>query len=294
MHTADLFLLIFVWVDDVLKRNPEVVARPGPKSEVSDSELLTLLLVQALCGAESDLSWLRRVDRDFWALFPKRPEYSRYQRRRRLLAPVCRVLLEHLCEQLDSDTRVRIVDSAPIAVCHNVRANTCGIFVGEAAWGRCEAKRSYFYGFRLHLMITERGLPVAWKVLAANHHDRVGLDQLLAGQVRLDVYGDKAYHVRPRDREALGRRHITLTAPPRKDMKRKPPPEKLAKLDDVRFKVDWGFGHLIQITDFEHTRARTLASLESRIAFKLAAYGLAQGINTLVGRPRMHVKSLLN
>lgn len=293
MHTTDLFTTLFVHIDDALKSfSPR--PRTGGAPLVSDSEILTLLITQCLHGQESDRAWLRHVDRYYRHLFPHVPDRTRYLRRRQLLQGFVAPLMAHLCRLLDPDTAVRIVDSAPIPVCHNVRAKTCRSFAGDATWGKCAAKGSWVFGFKLHLMVTDRGLPVAADILGANRHDRIGLDGVLEGRMNEDIYGDAAYHVLPEDRRAFAERGITITAQPREYLNEILPPERQDRLDEVRFTVEQVFAQLDAVTGIETTLARTLPALKARIAFKLVAFGFAQWLNVQLNRPRRHIKALFN
>jgi len=53
-----------------------------------------------------------------------------------------------------------IIDSFPIAVCDNYRISRCKIYSGEAWRGYIPSKKRYFYGVRIHILITETGEPV--------------------------------------------------------------------------------------------------------------------------------------
>ena len=291
MATSDLFLLIFVWIDELLKENPAVLRRPGPDPIVSDAEMMTLMLMQALAGEISDEAWLRRVARDFGDCFPRLPERTRYQRRRAILESALKYLVDFIQSALGEDPRLRVIDSAPIPVCHNVRARRCRSFAGEATWGWCAAKKAYFYGFRLHLLITEQGLPVAWTVLTAKCHDRKGLDALTADQSGLDLYGDSACLVRAKDRQRFAAKDITITAAPKRNMK--PLPRRKARiLKRVRFRVDWVLGLLSRVFGVQKTLARSAHALLERVSFSLAAFSVGVWINVLLQRPWFKIKSL--
>jgi hypothetical protein len=291
MLTSDLFVLIFVWIDEQLKEIPCRLRRPGPEPVISDAELLTLLLMQGLAGEISDAAWLRRIRREFGGHFPRLPHPSRYQRRRRILRRVVFHLTDQIQTALGENPRLRIVDSAPIPICRNARVNQCRTFSGEATWGRCPAQNTWFFGFRLHLMVTERGLPYAWDILTAKRHDRKGLDRLLAGQTDLDIFGDAGYNVRPRDRAQFARRGITITASPRKDMK--PLPRAQAReLNRIRFRIDWTFGLLSRNGHVQRTLARKTETLSDRVAFVLAGFTVGVWVNSQCERSLFHLKEL--
>jgi hypothetical protein len=292
MLTSDLFTLIFVWIDDFLKENPGLLHRPGPDPRLSDSELMTLMLMQGLTGELSDEAWLRRVGRDFKDGFPTLPDRSRYQRRRGILARALTGLALWIQTCLGEDPRTRIADSAPIPICRNVRGPRCRTFRRQASWGRCDSQQMWFYGLRLHLLVTKSGLPTAWAILTAKRHDRRGLDALLTGLKDVDVYGDAAYNVRPQDREQLLRRGITITAAPRRDMKEPFSKAKLRHLKHVRFRIEWTLGLLSRVCNIQRTLARVKHALYERVSFCLAAFNVGVWVNLLLNRPAYSLKSL--
>ena len=53
-----------------------------------------------------------------------------------------------------------IVDSLPIPVCDNIRIRRCKLFPEEAYRGRMASKRRYFFGLKVHLLVTQQGEPI--------------------------------------------------------------------------------------------------------------------------------------
>ena len=89
---------------------------------------------------------------------------------------------------------VFIIDSMPLPVCKRVRARRCKKVRGKAYCGYCAAKREKFFGWRMHLICTADGIPVAFDLLPAAHHDLTPIHELMvnlpAGSA---VFGDKGY-----------------------------------------------------------------------------------------------------
>ena len=76
-------------VDDLLKANPDRVPwRPpvGIAPRISDAELVTLAVMQALLGFTSEARWLRLRPRSPAAMFPYLPQQPGYNKRLRKLA----------------------------------------------------------------------------------------------------------------------------------------------------------------------------------------------------------------
>jgi hypothetical protein len=87
-----------------------------------------------------------------------------------------------------------IVDSFPVPVCDNIRISRCKIAKSEDFRGYIASKRRYFYGVRVHILITSDGIPVELAFLPGEAHDVRGLDVLYMDLPPDSyVYGDGAY-----------------------------------------------------------------------------------------------------
>ena len=99
---------------------PEGIALYESLKKLSDSEILTLALLQQLRGVQSERSFLRDCERFFSHLFPGivgfHPSsfHRRVRKLRRFLEPMRRVLLEELA----GDPETLIVDSTLLPVLH--------------------------------------------------------------------------------------------------------------------------------------------------------------------------------
>lgn len=59
-----------------------------------------------------------------------------------------------------NEKSVYVLESFPVAVCDNYRIGRSKIYQGEAWRGYSASKKRYFYGVRIHLLVTEQGEPV--------------------------------------------------------------------------------------------------------------------------------------
>jgi hypothetical protein len=62
---------------------------------------------------------------------------------------------------------------ARVRLCDNIRIRRCRLYQGEAYRGRIASKRRYFYGLRVHLLVTAAGEPVEFFLSAGARHDLV-------------------------------------------------------------------------------------------------------------------------
>jgi hypothetical protein len=99
-----------------------------------------------------------------------------------------------LLGELFATGEVFIIDSMPMPVCKRVRARRCKKVRGKRYCGYCAAKREKFFGWRLHLICTADGVPVAFDLLPASLHDLTPLHELTVYLPEdASVFGDKGY-----------------------------------------------------------------------------------------------------
>lgn len=63
------------------------------------------------------------------------------------------------------------VDSMPVPYCNNIRISHSKLYKGEANRGKIASKWRYFYGIRIHLLVTKAGLPVEWVLADGSEAD---------------------------------------------------------------------------------------------------------------------------
>jgi hypothetical protein len=92
---------------------------------------------------------------------------------------------------------VYAVDSYPVAVCANCCINRCALFEVQehgTLRGYQASKKQYFYGFKVHLVVTSQGEPIEFFFSEGSLHDLEGLKRLpLDLPQGSTLYGDKAY-----------------------------------------------------------------------------------------------------
>ncbi len=226
---ADLDTLataLYARTDDLLKSHPErVPSRPkiGIAPQISDAELVTMAVMQALLGFTSEARWLRHAHTHLRHLFPYLPQQPGYNKRLRRLA----VTLNWLTGMLARDTSVWtddvwVVDSTPVECARSRDTVKRSDLAGWAEYGYCASHSRYFWGLRLHLVATLHGLPVGFALTGAKADERQVLLDLLhddptlaasrPGQI---LIADKNYY--GRDFEAdLASQGIRLLRRPRK------------------------------------------------------------------------------
>ena len=114
-----------------------------------------------------------------------------------------------------------IIDSMPLPVCKRARARRNKKVRGKAYCGYCAAKKEKFFGWRLHLICTPDGIPVAFDMLPAAEQDLTPIHELTANlPVDAAVFGDKGYVSAEDARTILETVGVRMVSIPRKNMPR--------------------------------------------------------------------------
>jgi hypothetical protein len=232
---ADLDTLataLYVTIDELLTSAPHLAPwRPavGIAPKLTDAELVTLAVMQALLGYTSEARWLRYADRHLRPLFPYLPGQSGYNKRLRRAAG----LIGHAIHAIATDTGlwtddVWIVDSTPVECGRSRETAKRSELAGWASYGWCASHSRWFWGLRLHLVCTLHGLPVAFALTGAKATDReVLLDllavepQLLAARSGQVLLADKNYYGREFE-HILAELGVRLLRPARKGEAKRP------------------------------------------------------------------------
>jgi hypothetical protein len=182
-----------------------------PQAEMSSAEVMTVALVAAtFFGGKLEVSRLFLKGRYFSRVLSK----SRFNRRLHALPEELGQALFGLLAEVfkavhstptSSDGQPNpyrneyIVDSLPLPVCDNIRIRRCRLYRGEAYRGWIASKRRYFYGLRVHLLITATGEPVEFFLSAGANNDlavfrEFGLELPEGSTIHADkLYNDYLY-----------------------------------------------------------------------------------------------------
>ena len=205
---ADLDTLatgLYVTSDDFLADNPQYRPwRPqvGLTPRLSDAELVTLVVLQALLGFTSEARWLRYANSHLRGMFPDLPRQSGYNKRVRAAAGMLRAVLAHLVRRCSRSTDdVWVVDSTPVECGRSRETAKRSDLAGWAEYGYCASHSRFFWGLRLHLVCTLSGLPVAFALAGAKADEREVLlgmldadPNLMAAHQKQKLMADKNYY----------------------------------------------------------------------------------------------------
>lgn len=200
-------------------------------------------------------------------------ERSRFNRRSRQLIWLVRLIRQAMNKQLSPDTIV-IMDSFPLILCQSVRnyRYRARIFEGLADIGYNASKHLWFYGFKVHMLVTLSGYILNYLVTSVSVHDVQVVDDLLEDCQQSVILADLGYlSQKLKDRLELKGYH--LWTPLRQKM------EGASQHNDwrllaMRRTIESRFSELCALFDIEQTFARGLTGLQLRIEQILLTYDL--------------------
>lgn len=283
---------LYVKTDDLLKASPHLVPwRPavGITPRLTDAELVTLAMMQAMRGFTSEVRWLRYARSHLRHLFPYLPQQPGYNKRLRKGAG----LLRRVSRLLAADTSVWsgdvwIVDSTPVECGRSRETVKRSDLAGWAEYGYCASHSRFFWGMRLHLVCTLQGLPVAFALTGAKADERETLLDLLAAEPNLvaarpaqTLIGDKNHFGRGFEHE-LAEQDIRSLRPARKGEPDRPGASLFKPLRQIIESVNETFeGQL----DLEQHRGRTPGGVVARVMQRILAPTAAIWHNDHTGQP---------
>jgi hypothetical protein len=278
---ADLDLLliaVFCTADDLLPKRAE-----NAKRMITDAEVVTLCVAQALLGVPSDRRFLALAARRLGHLFPRLPQQPGYFKRRQRLSDVIEALIAEFARHCAGwDDTVMVVDSTAVECARSVETVRRSQLADAADYGYCRSHSRYFWGFRLHGLFALDGTPRAIALTSPKTDERTVCLQLIDRCRRsgpLTVIGDKGYASRDFAAQMLARDAL-IVRPRRKDE-----PGAGPHLAPIRQRIESIFWTFKDLLTLERHGARTLHGLRARISQRLLALTAAIALNHQLGRP---------
>jgi Transposase DDE domain len=153
-----LVIALYVMVDDLLGPRGG-----GRRPKLGDAELVCLAIAQVLLGCGSERRWLRLANQRLGHLFPYLRTPSAYNRRLRRARSLVALAIQDLAAHPPSwGDQLRLVDSTPVPCAASRQTVHRSALAGHAGDGDCKSHHRWFWGFRLSVLATPDGLPVAW------------------------------------------------------------------------------------------------------------------------------------
>lgn len=239
------------------------------KSGLSESEIISLLILFHQ-GSFRNFKhfYLFYVKVHLKDCFPGLVSYNRFIELQSKCAIPFMLFVKKCC--LGECTGINYIDSTPLRVCHNRRIHNHKVFAEVAERGHCSM--GWFFGFKLHLIINDKGELMSFYLTKGNVDDRdIKVLSDLTQNVFGKLFGDKGY-ISSALSELLFQDGIQLITKVRKNMKKKALSDEEKILLRKRAIIETVNDELKNICQIEHTRHRSINGFLFNILGALAAY----------------------
>jgi hypothetical protein len=237
--------------------------------KLSDSEVITILIFFHLGGYRNlKHFYTQYVQVHLTKEFPQTVSYNRFvELQQKALLPMV-IFLKMM--RLGSCTGISIVDATSLRVCNNKRIFNHKVFEGIAQRGK--STMGYFFGFKLHLIINDKGEILNFVITPGNVDDREPLkDSDFLKKIFGKLFADKGY-IGQKLFEQLFIDGIQLITGLKRNMK-----NCLMSMNDKillrkRSIIETINDELKNICQIEHSRHRSLGNFLTNLISGLLAY----------------------
>lgn len=244
----------------------DVMIRRRPRS-LAMSEIMTILIAfHQSCYRNFKQFYLKYVCVYWRQDFPHLVSYQRFvEWIPSTLIPLC----VYLKSCFGSCTGISFIDATCLKVCHNRRIAQHQVFKDIAKRGKTSV--DWFFGFKLHLVVNERGELLNISVTPGNCDDRKPVPKLLKA-IFGKVFADRGYVSQKLAKQLLQDYEVEFFAKPRRTMK-----NKLMRLSDKlisrkRSIIETIIDQLKNISQIEHSRHRSPVNFMVNVICGLIAY----------------------
>jgi hypothetical protein len=264
---------------------PQRKYAPSGEPRFHDSEVITLALFGEMVFGGDEAKMLHFIRQYHRNLFPHLVDNSRFNRRRQALTEMMEAVRCRLRDRwraqhpLSPDELcLRLVDSAPIAICTYTRGRRCQsipIEWRDEWFGVCASKKSKFFGPRCHMTVMLDQMVDTWLLAPGSYEDRKPLIALLEERQGLGLITDKGYVSEELDERLWDTGEHLLLCLKRQNQKEQWPDGIQRILGRLRHGIETAFSILTTVFAFASPRSRSLSGLIARMTTKILAHTLS-------------------
>ena len=268
------------------------VPRRGVVPTFSDLEVIALSITAEAFGIDSENYLFNRLNKECPGANPNLITRRQYNQRRKLTSQHIR---KAIACAIDGGESVFCIDSKPVKVCQNARANRCAMGKTDIdrapAWGYCASQNMHYYGYKLYALCGISGVIHSYDMTAANVHDLHYMKDVQWEYHDCMILGDKGYLSAPVQLDLFRTANITLEVPYRLNQKNWRPPSWTYRR--FRKRIETVFSQLGDQFMTIRNYAKQPCGLFTRMAAKVSAFTMLQYFNLINHRPIGQVKYAL-
>ena len=258
--------------------------------KLSNIELIALNITSEFKQIDSECSLFREIENTY--LFDK-IERSVYNKRKRKLVPYIEKVRQKMVQHLVASEKYFMVDSMPLEICKNARANRSSICKenekSRPDKGFCASQNMYFYGYKLHAVCSLDGVFTSVDLTPASVHDIHFLQDIKHQMKQVVLLGDRGYLSSEIQLNLFQTSQIKLETPMRKNqINYQKQPYIFRK---SRKRIEILFSQLCDQFMIRKNYAKTFEGFKTRILSKITALTTIQFLNKFTfNRSLNHLK----
>ncbi len=273
-----LLTIIYVLVDDWYETKGKELrkGKPGVKPIFKDSEVITLMLAADFVPYPGETQFLAFIRANYLKLFPDLLDQSQFNRRARGLRLLVEQVRRHWALELGVQNETQfLLDTKPVPVMGYKRSKKHSDFAGSADYGYCSSRNLRYFGYKLVMITTLSGLPVAYELVPASTDERLAAETVLTSLSNADVFGDKGFIGEEWQAQIYSQTGNRVYTVKRRNQKVQNPAAFDKLLCSVRERIE-GVFHEIQNTgrNIERLLAKTVVGLCTRVVAKVTSHAL--------------------
>lgn len=266
------------------------------RPKMSDCEIIALSLTSESLGIDSENYLWGKLKCDHASDFPNLIDRCNFNRRRKKLYPYIELLNQTVANEMNLDEDVYLVDSIPVPICKLAREKQVKIckeqFETAPDKGYSAVNKAYYFGYKLHLITSVRGIFYSMDLTKASVHDVHFLPQLkYTGLNNCTLIADKGYLSSEYQSDLFSSSRVKLQTPTRSNQKNHLPFEPVYRR--VRKRIETLFAQLCDQFMLKRNYAKSVMGLSVRLLTKITGVTLLQYFNLQNNKPLNHLKYAL-
>lgn len=258
--------------------------------KLSNIELVCINITAEYMGIDSECQLFRLIEST--SLHGK-IERSVYNRRKRRLFGFLEKVRVKMTESFNERENVFIIDSMPLEICKNARANRSTICKEDEKSrpnkGYCASQKTYYYGYKLHGICSNSGVFQSLDITPASVHDISILNDVKYQINNCTLLGDMGYLSVDYQLDLFQSSQIRLETPMRKNQKGYHKQTYIFRKS--RKRIETLYSQLCDQFMIRRNYAKTFDGFKTRILSKITALTMIQFLNKFVfDRPINNLK----
>ena len=269
------------------------IRRGGFAPALTDEEVITMELCGAYFKLHTDKDLFDYFHSHYRHFFPRLRDRPSFVRQAANLWQVKTAIWQLIVEQSGQTTsEVQVIDTLPLPVCTYTRSIRDRCFKLEADYGHCAAKKLDYYGFKLGLRVSLKGMITHFPLLNARAHDVNHTNALVEGFSGL-CPADKGFIDPWRQPLLLDRYGVKIVTPARSNMQEVQPTALRKFCSRVRKIVETVGSHLTERFAVAKIRVHDVWHFQHRLIRKVLAHTVMVFLNLQLGRDPLDLDGLV-